>query len=661
MRSAFLLAAGAFAICCHTSLAQSSEKPILHFNSFIYNLEVSKNEQLAIVSRVGEVAFANSLKDLWRKANIVKDEKLGDPGVTTDNICFFNRDTAFVSGFIANDHGGYNIIYHTVNGGKTWQKINFGQDGWADDAASIDDGEAWLSIAGSGIAYTKDYGFTWTALRIPNKKERFSKIYFNTNKEGVIGSLWNVIAYTNDNCKNWTHIPTPLDQKKYNKTNKEGRPEINRIAIFHDYLLVSQENLVFYSKRDTIDWVWLPRYTDFYTDAENSALYFKTNKNGIVKADDNMKPVSTFENIVSHSAQCRNGSLFVIGHNQIVHIKPDNEVINTLMYTNRPTKKEPDNIGYTEKGEIGSIGNKIYEKAPYKDSLWNYRFALPFKVDSGSLSMIDDTTILYTRNDDSLFYYNIPAASVERRFTKTMIEEFCKSDIKKLIFSTGSRGCFHGYEDEISYINLDGKFVLDKIHSSGSTHDYQLSENKASIDGNIVEKFVREVPAVLAKSATIEELDFTESDYTTCKHDILDFKKSIESKGKTKETPFTYNENNLDFDRLISMVDSIKTIDQSHLEWALLHLGDDYWSTTTNWVKISIINKQNQEMAISNEFFKPNAFHFPWRINLSGVDSISTSMSINKFAEKVFPTFLNGPNRVEVLYALVKYLYEQAN
>ena len=233
-------------------MAQPDEKTLLKFESGAFSMGVNNHEQICVGTRVGEVAFTDSVKGFWRKGNINPGSGSSLSGELIDNVCYFNADTAFVSGFI-NNKNKYNIIYHTVDGGKKWKPVDFGMDGWVDDAAYLDNGEAWLSVAGAGIAYTKDYGFTWRSLSIPYLKERFAKIYFNSKREGIIGSLWNVMAYTQDNCRNWTTIPTPLSQEKYKKTNPQGRPQIDRVAIFKDYFLVIQENLVFYSRRDTVN------------------------------------------------------------------------------------------------------------------------------------------------------------------------------------------------------------------------------------------------------------------------------------------------------------------------------------------------------------------------------------------------------------------------
>jgi hypothetical protein len=641
------------------SSAQTPEKALLQFESGAFNLMATKNGQLAIATKMGEVAFADSTNGFWRKTSVHGNVGGSFAGTTLDNTCFFNSDTAFVPGFISSETGKYNIIYHTVNGGETWKPIEFGLDGWVDDATFLDNGEAWLSVGGAGIAYSKDYGFTWTSFSIPNKKERFTKIYFNKKRQGIIGSLWNVLAYTGDNCKNWINIPTPLSQDKYRKTNISGRPAIDRVAIFNDYLLVSQENLVFYSRRDTINWIFMPNYIDFYTDAENSALFFKTRKRDFIKCDSSLKPLSLFDNGGgAYSAVCRNGSLYFLGQNIISQITADNQLVETPLYTNKIADMEPVIFAYTNDGIYGSIGNIVYNQKEYKGK-WDYAFTLPFSTYSGSLSMKDSATVLFSRLDDSLFYYSIPDAKVEKKHIKEIMESFCGNRIQKIIFSKGSQGCFHSYKDELVYEYINNAFQLTHDRASGSKHSRVLKDNAETIDPEIVEEFVKKLPVIYHKNASIDDLGFTEKDYTTCRKNIQKYIEIFESKGKKDkiETPFNFNENNLDFARLLALVDSIKTLDQKTLNYCLLSWSD-LWSTTSQWAMVALVNERDEKLVIKNSYYMANPFYFPWKIELNGSVTNNNAIDINRFIAEVYPNFLDSSDKVKVLQQFVKLLYK---
>jgi photosystem II stability/assembly factor-like uncharacterized protein len=654
MRSLFLLC---YTLICFTiCFAQTPDKALLKFQSYGGKLFVNKNEQLVIGTRVGEVAFASSINDYWQMSSPVKNDSNGlSFGTLIDNINFFNNDTGFAAGFISGKNDKYNILFHTTNKGKTWSKLNFGQDGWVDDAVNLDNGEAWMSVSGSGIAYTNDYGFTWQAFNIPEKKQRFTTIYFNTKREGIIGSLGNMIAVTTDNCKTWKLLQTPLDQKKYSKTYKEHRPEINVVAIYKNYYIVSQEGIVFYSKKDSINWIWLPGYSNFYTDAENSALYFKKDKNGFVRVNDQLQPVHFFDsNISSGNGMCRNGSLFVKNDTEISQFKSDNSTVSNYIYTNDTAEIKPSTIGYSRNAIYGLLGNTIYTQRTFNGK-WVYEFELPFIVDSGFVSITDNNTILVSKTNDSLFYYNIDLKQTQIKNRKTVLHEFCQSKLKSIIFEKGSRGCFHNHADILVYNNEGGVFELSDApeeYKKGKT----LPQNNETINELLVNNFVKQIPAMLYKQTTINDLGFTENDYDNCKKDIIKFKAFAESNIKKNISPFDFNVNNIDFNRLVALVDSIKTIDPNLLDRFLYNLSD-MWSTTTNWTGITLVNEKGQMMKIQCSYYEPNAFYFPWQVSLEGFNYSSTNIEINKFIKAVYPNFIDDKNKVAVLHRIVKNLY----
>lgn len=637
--------------------AKTEQRAILQLASSAYKLHVTKNENFFVATRAGEVASSKSINSYWHKIDPVKTDVDNTSKGLFDNVNFFNSDTGFVSGFIYNTSDEkYDIIYKTKDGGKTWKSVNFGQSGWVDDAVNLDNGEAWLSVAGSGIAYTPDFGNTWKAFKIPEIRQRFAAIYFNLDHEGIIGSLWDMIAVTNDNCENWKLIPTPLDQKKYKKTNVESRPEINKVAFFKTYILCLQEGMVFYSRRDSINWTLLPGYVSFYTDAENSALYFLNNKNYFVKSREDFNPIFISSPIdVWTSSECKNANLFIFCGNRIIEFGKNNSIFSSFLYTNQRSEIKPTEFGAGASGAYGRIGNKIFLLRHFTGE-WKYVNTLPFETDSGQLSLLNDNTIVFLRNDDSVFYFNMLKNKLTRKSKSSIIQSFCKAGIKKIIFEKGSSGCFHSYADKLVYEFNDGSFQMKDPISSGTNHKSLLPENNDEIESSDVDKFIKQLPQIIYQNSTIETLGFTEKEYERCRHDIKEFQKSVEEQKRKKKLSFQFPRNNIDFPRLISMVDSIKEIDSVTLNKYLLGLNE-MWSTTANWTKFTLLNNNDEELQIENLHYEPNAFYFPWSISLNGLKITNTNIAINHFLEKVYPSFLDNKDRVEILHTLVKKLY----
>lgn len=148
--------------------------------------------------------------------------------------------------------------------------------------------------------------------------------------------------------------------------------------------------------------------------------------------------------------------------------------------------------------------------------------------------------------------------------------------------------------------------------------------------------------------------------YASATKDILAFKTSLESKENKNDNKnkgaFNFHRNNIDFDRLLRLVDSVKYIDPTLLNHTLTFLSDIY-STTTNSKTIEFVNNENEVLTITSHYYEPNAFYLPWKVQLNGRKISTIDMNIYRFVKRVYPSFLAGPEKVEVLHALVKAMY----
>lgn len=626
--------------------------PPLGLTSSIAHLHVTQEEQLVLTSRVGEVRIAPSINGEWLHRDPLK---IG--ACTADHGNFFNRDTGIVSGFISGKNSKYDIAYKTTDGGLTWKPIKFGQEGWVDDAINLDDGRAWFSVAGSGIAYTEDYGNTWTKIPIPRTEQRYDHIFFNAAKEGLIASLWNSLAYTSSNGAQWNQLPTPLDQRRYQKTNPGARPEFGKAAIFGNYLLVIQEDLVFVSRKDSIQWKWLDKYEDFFTDPQNSALFFKTNDGDFERADQSLNSIATIRcSAPYYPAQCRNGKLFLTTTEGVTVINTDNTVLNT-QYPKNDAVVIPSTIGYCKRGEIGWQDSRLFLRKPI-DGDWEPLAELPFSTEDGQVSMVTENEVLWQK-DDSLAYFNFDTKETIYTNLNEMVHSFCQSRIEKIIFSQTSSGCFHSYRDEIAYTRNQESFENEGPVSKGSDHKASLAEYREDIEARLVDDFISKVPQLFDKKRllTVSELQFTQDELEQCRKDIVDFRAAVQSGKKDKRTAFTLARNNINFERLIELVDSVQHISPQQLDYSLRNLSEMY-STTSYSSGFKLVNVAGATLYIYHRYCEPNAFNFPWTIDLNGYRFQVNQLTINHFLEKVYPGFLNEQNRIAVLHTLVRHLYE---
>lgn len=613
----------------------------LNLESAISALYVTPGEQLIIVDRAGEVAMADSLNGKWHYSK--KEDE------TLDHAIFFNRDTGFVAGFIHND-GNENIIYHTKNGGKSWENVDFGSSGWADGAWNLDDGKAWMTISGKGIVYSKDYGLTWTLFPVEDIQQRYQSVFFNQKQEGIIGSVYNSIAYTDDNCLHWKKIPSPLDQQAYIKTNKTSRPEIDKVCIYQNLLLVSQEGMLFFSQKNNIQWKPLTAYRDFSTDATNTALFLISNKNELVRVDEQLARLQMVKlDGYRDDLYTRNGKAFFVYDENIHSLDTDGRLHTYPMQTAEKLVTTPHFI-YSPDVEInyGIDGNMIYT---HNDSGWKYAFTLPYTVQDIQSVAVNKNILTYQTNDSLLHYYDITTHKETVTTMKKMLNEFQQSPVTSVIFSQGSNGCFHSNTDALTYEPEDNTFILSDFSSLGSTHTSTLKPEIDEISKCCVEQFVKEICLHADRQPVIQDMNFSKQDYKQCKA-------SIKAYQEDKRSTFYFHKNNADFDRLLSTVDAIKSIDSISLNAALPNVNSGIYSTTRDMIAVTFTNEAGAKLNMECSLSGPKGGYICWKISLNNNTITSTSPVITAFFEKFCPSAVADQDKVAVLQALVRSTYK---
>ncbi|WP_153799501.1 WD40/YVTN/BNR-like repeat-containing protein [Foetidibacter luteolus] len=192
--------------------------------------------------------IANSLKS---KFTLSQYDKLG-------NIMQFNKDTFLISGYLA-DNSTYNtpknVVFQTFDGGKNWKKNHFKGDAWIYNTHFQEDGKVWMGGSDEYIHYSSDYGTTWAVKPKPfNPINRVLSIYMTDSLNGIAGGLHNGLAITNDNWQTTKQIPSPLDQNKFSITKNSARNRIDKVQIVDSTILIDQNDHIYYSKLNQIDW-----------------------------------------------------------------------------------------------------------------------------------------------------------------------------------------------------------------------------------------------------------------------------------------------------------------------------------------------------------------------------------------------------------------------
>ncbi|WP_369992905.1 WD40/YVTN/BNR-like repeat-containing protein [Winogradskyella sp.] len=174
----------------------------------------------------------------------------------------FNNDTIIVAGYLQDLSSlklSYqrkkNIVYKTSNGGLNWKQIKFAGDAWIYDTFHKKDGKIWMGGSDNYIHYSSDFGETWGKKPKPfNPVNRVLSIFMADSLNGIAGGLSNGLAITKDNWSTSKQIETPIDQGKFKILNPSARDRIDEIALVDSIILINQNDYIFYSKRDSINW-----------------------------------------------------------------------------------------------------------------------------------------------------------------------------------------------------------------------------------------------------------------------------------------------------------------------------------------------------------------------------------------------------------------------
>ncbi|MBC9913052.1 WD40/YVTN/BNR-like repeat-containing protein [Chitinophaga varians] len=649
-------------LCCAAGPIRAQRSAPFPFQSNARTLNVSPQGSMAITTKGGELAYADSVRGLWRSAAPM-NEGGSSSGQLLERTNLFNNDTAFTSGFI-NNKGKYDIIYRTENAGKTWTAVDFGQDGWIDATANLSNGEAWMSIAGKGVAHTADFGKTWE-ISLARQDQRYSTMFCNNKREGIMGAVWNSLLYSSNNGKNWVPLKTPLDQKKYDKTDPNKHPEFDDVAIFKNYFLVKQEGMVFITGKDSLAWKYVRNIESFYADPEHDVLYLCLKDKSILHVNERLDTVAVGKvEGPPFSGTCVNRNLYLHINNDVICISGNENIQRfPVLYLDTTTVttavEEPQTFGMSpdRKYYYGIAGEMIYKTKVEKEK-WKPVRKLPVSLDVSTIRFNPQRNeIAFEMDDDSIYHLNIADGQTRVDRKGEYLSRFQQHPVSKITVSLGSYGCFHSYSDNLKYERDGNEFVLMDNSSKGTEHAKQMGSYVEVIPADDVSRLVKAVCNDHSRLPGIADLGFTKKEFDRCKKDIQTFRADRKTEDKFGGTSFYIGQNNVDFDKLISLVDSIGTLD-SVAVGEILRNSNNFGSTTTDWMSVTLVNDNSAVLQIHYTYYQqPNAMRLPCALFFNDETLAAFTPEITRFLEKNCPSLMKDRNRMPLLYDMVKYLY----
>jgi hypothetical protein len=642
-----------------TVFAQDEYLARLSISGSVSQLGISPNEEVWVATRAGNVYYTKQFGELWHIGPFGSfDPYNSNSGNTFERINFFSQDTVMISGFIQDD-GKENFVYWSNDHCKTWQKVEFGKSSWLDAAYINNNGKAWMSGSSQLIYFTADRGKTWATF---NKVEatgnlRFTTIFFlKDEKTGLFGSTWNVIYKTADNCKSWEKIPTPLDQKKYQRISKEERPEIEKIRIFGNYYIVKQQGRIFITKSNLLNWVYRPDIIDFEVD-EDGNLYTVDNNLSIGLYDSNLTKLWTSEQKLKNvpiAIGVKNNKLFALTSQYLYKIN-SNDFKCSQLFTNDTNIPEPYLKVNFEGKQYGFENRDILCFDNIKQQ-WFRLLSVDFSISNATL--FQGKLIISDRSLNN--YYNVIPNNrtiIEFKLPESL---FTDKTVTEIHFENGSRGCFDASNLRRSYYKKTNSFIVDQKLSTAK----YLSQSAKEIEESTVQSMIKIIDKSRFSKLTLADLNISENDVKGFKTFIDNQEQQIRRSGINRfsdDNLYSFPGENTNFNFYKSVADTLSRISEKNINNAFWEAYGN-WSTTTNWRRVIFVFKDGKKLIVENSDDKPNYLYTPWLVDYEGLKFKSNSMAFGQYVYKITDGYFFSNGAGDKNYAIFKiadYLYRK--
>jgi hypothetical protein len=241
-----------------------------------------------------------------------------------------------------------------------------------------------------------------------------------------------------------------------------------------------------------------------------------------------------------------------------------------------------------------------------------------------------------------------------------MFGELTTNGITSITFQYHDDNDYNDYSDGKTYTLQGDRYVVEEQSLTNGNLHPRLLRGPREIDTAAVHALLHRVIHPNYQRPTGADLPFTAADFTQCRKDILSYKQFVARKQHKEDEPrpvFQFHQNNIDFDRLIALVDSIPTVDSLTLETVMWDHSLEFYSDSRKTITITLKDSQNNMLEITQEYSGQNSLCLTWFLEIRGVSTRSVDADINRFIQTYCPSLLPKPNDVNFLHTLVKTMY----
>lgn len=280
------------------------------------------------------------------------------------------------------------------------------------------------------------------------------------------------------------------------------------------------------------------------------------------------------------------------GNSQLVNRDPNDS---SCAYAESRIKALGNDSLLIELGEIDKVnyaakGNRLYTRRKDSDD-WLFFASLPFYTDSIWGCGIYNRAVAYRITDDSIGLYHPGNAIITYTTVSAILDNFLKEGIEQVCVdvtvSIIMTKCDTMYNPKSCY------------KKQGNTFHFVSGEVKKPMvmNGAEFDSLVAAIPRTFSRNCFLDSLGFHLEDYQQCKQEIIQVRDSVQAKRPITNCAFQLDSAEyVDFVEMLSMVDSVKSIDKDSLFYDLLFWGvaGGRWGHFV----MEFTNKQGQVVAL---------------------------------------------------------------
>lgn len=594
----------------------------LEVGSYVQSYSLSPSGRLWMATRLGEVFYVDSIGGLWHEVKLPRSSQRKED-YTIDHVFTPDGKTIVLAGYIRapqnKDCTGNYII--STDGGRTWEfrELDRCYD-WIDESWCSPDNRIWMGGLSGRLLYSDDNGQTFRTIHTTDTTgDRIGAICMDgEGRRGVLAVFGNKLYLTDDGFQSVRRIETPKVQGALVLDRDGWYGRIHAAYQWRQWIVLNQEGRWFYSDRDSLLWHSLPgNIQPAYLTPDATHM--------IARMGDSVMLMSTPTD-GQLLGMCQGRVVWSDGHDVIATTLEALEVLRDGVATHYPF--------YTTDYPI----KEPYYKVRYNGRLWGYngrdiylkkgrRWGRVVHTDFNINGLLPADTCLLVESDREVY-------SITRQRTQPTVMhydhplgDFLNSKVNEIVIACGSRGCFHYHKDTIRY-----RREASPTHPMYSGNGDQFRLTYMSLHDTVMPLPLRTFAATDLEDLLLDfdrapnppirrsELGVTTEDRAALLADTAEFNEFV---GTTPRV-------------LRQVAENFDSIPDSLLAAAMV-ADEGIWSTTSNVVRILLVNATGDTLMLERVFFENAPYLLPYRVQLQHRILYAAHLPLMRFLGQQMP------------------------